>query len=259
MKSLSQLPILLALITRTLADNCIKLKGHKGYTWQADGSFTGSGKVDGKEHCFPSGSGGISIGAPHAPTGSAGNTRIECYFPETETDAEFYNCNLSLVDGFSAAVTCSVAGGGWPNSNNNSQPIGCGYNLMKDCPADAYDEDCKCCKNLAGAQANSADAVDPVFQTCKDTDEYANSAEIFHSMIGAFKFSASDFPLTCEIGPGKAPSVKVRREEFDAAKEQEQQLQKEKREQSHRHAHQHGGPLNHIHRLKARDLLEIVS
>lgn len=258
MKSTSQLPILLTLITTTIADNCIKLTGDKAYTWKADGSFTGSGKIDGKKHCFGAGAGGISIGAPHAPAGSAGNTRIEFFFPETETDTEFYNCNLSLVDGFSAAVICSVAGGGWPGSNNDTQPIGCGYNLMKDCPPHAYDNRCKCCKNHAGAHAESADEVDPVFQSCKDSDEYANSAEIYYDMIGSFKFKASDFPITCKVGAGKAPRMKVRREEFDAAREQQAQQQKEKREEKHHHAHQHGA-LNHIHRLKARDLMEIVT
>ena len=263
MKSTTQLPALLTLLSFSLnaaADNCIKLTGNKGYTWKADGAFSGSGKIDGKQHCFPAGAGGISIGAPHAPAGSAGNTRIECSFPENETDAEFYNCNISLVDGFSAAVMCSVAGGGWPNSNNDTQPIGCGYNLMKDCPAEAYDDGCKCCKNHAGAHAESADAVDPVFRSCKDSDEYANSAEIYYNMVGAFKFKASDLPLNCKVSAGKTPSVKVRREEFDAAREAEQQLQKEKREESsaHGHAHQHGA-LNHIHRLRARDLMEVVT
>lgn len=181
--------------------NCIKLTGDKAYTWKADGAYSGSGQIDDQEHCFPSGGGGISIGAPGAPMGLPGNTRIECFFPETETDADFYNCNLSLVDGFSAAVTCTTANsGGWPNSNNDSAPLGCGYDLMDGCQD--YDDTCKCCKNENGAKVTDASAVAANFQSCQDSDEYPNSAEIYYSMPGAFKFSKSDFPLSCEVGKG---------------------------------------------------------
>lgn len=253
MKSTYQLTGLLtsfALTQSTLAENnnCIKLSGHKDYTWKADGSFEGSGKIKNETHCFGPGSGGISIGAPDATPGAAGNTRIECFFPENEDDANFYNCNLSLVDGFSAAVTCAVHGGGWPNSNNDSQPIGCGYDLLADCPKDAYDEDCKCCKNKAGAHVESPDAVDPVFQPCDHSDEFANSAEIYYNMVGAFKFKASDFPIECKVGAGEAPpsSSKMAR-----------------RDQAHQHSHhqhaQQKRSATHPHQLRARNFLEVVT
>lgn len=248
MKSTYQLTGLLTIAVSTSFvsaenDNCIKLSGSSDYTWKADGSFesAGHGPISNETVCLGPGSGGISIGAPDALPGAAGNTRIECYFPENETDAEFYNCNLSLVDGFSAAVTCSVRGGGWPNSNNDSQPLGCGYDLLADCPEGAYDEACKCCKNHEGAHAESPEAVDPVFRSCDHSDEFANSAEIYYNMIGAFKFNKADFPLECEVGPGQAPpsspAVVPR--------------------SSHRHG-AHKRSATHPHRLRARDLLEVV-
>ena len=228
--------------TRATGKNCIKLTGHKDYSWKADGSFSGEGNIDDQTHCFGSGGGGISFGAPAAPAGQPGNTRLECFFPEDETDASFYNCNLSLVDGFSAAVTCAVNGGGWPNSNNDSQPLGCGYDLMSDCPKSAYDDTCKCCKNHDGAKANSVTAVDPVFQTCKDTDAFPNSAEIHYNMKGAFKFSASDFPIECKVGAGKStPSSKVRRDERNG----------------HQHARHQKRSSIHPRQLRARNLLEV--
>ena len=182
--------------------NCIKLTGDKSYTWKADGGFSGSGNIDNSEHCFPSGSGGISIGAPDAPMGASGNTRIECSVPESEPEADFYNCNLSLVDGFSAAVTCSTADSkGWPNSNNDSAPLGCGYDLMDGCQE--YDDTCKCCKNTAGAHVSDAGAVAPNFQQCNDSEEYPNSAEIYFNMVGSFMFAKSDFPISCNVGAGE--------------------------------------------------------
>lgn len=250
---LTTLLFTLPLLTAASNDNCIKLTGSSSYTWKADGSFAslGSGPIANKTHCFGSGSGGISIGAPDALPGAAGNTRIECFFPESETDADFYNCNLSLVDGFSAAVTCEVAGGGWPNSHNESQPLGCGYDLMADCPEEAYDDDCKCCKNHAGAHVESAKAVAPVFQACDHSDEFANSAEIYYNMIGAFKFKKSDFPLECKVGPGEVPPSSAG---------------KMVRRESHAHQHSHATAgrqqkrsATHPHQLRARDFLEVVT
>lgn len=227
--------------------NCINLGGDKDYTWKADGAFSGSGQIDDQEHCFGSGGGGISIGAPGAPMGTPGNTRLECFFPETETDAEFYNCNLSLVDGFSAAVTCTTANsGGWPNSNNDSAPLGCGYDLMDGC--ENYDDTCKCCKNSNGAKVSDAAAVAPNFQSCKDSDEYPNSAEIYFDMPGAFKFSKSDFPLSCEVGKGAKVGGSQKR---SAAPSQS--------EQQHAHAHAHGGTHHKRAPIHQKRLAQILS
>ena len=201
-------------------DNCIRLTGDSSYSWHADGDFSGSGNIDNSPHCFGPGSGGISIGAPGASSGASGNTRIECHFPSGESNADFYNCNLSLVDGFSAAVTCTVAGGGWPNSNDPTAPLGCGYDLMSQCPEDAKDPSCKCCKNKKGASVSGKSNVDSVFQHCDDSKDNPNSAEIFYNMKGAYKFQKSDFPITCKVGQGQ--SVGNQKRAVDAHHHQQQ-------------------------------------
>ena len=237
--------LLLPLLSLTNANdapsggNCIKLSGNTNYTWKADGDFHGEGQIDNTEHCFSSGSGGISIGAPGAPKGASGNTRLECHFPSGETDADFYNCNLSLVDGFSAAVTCTVGGDkGWPNSKDPSAPIGCGYNLMENCQN--WEDSCKCCKNPKGAHTSDISSLAPNFQLCKHSKENPNSAEVTFDMEGAYKFQKSDFPIECKIDEGISPKSKRVVDAHHSG------MQK-------RHGHQH--PRN----LKARSLVDALS
>ena len=99
--------------------------------------------------------------------------------------------------------------------------------------------------------------MDEVFRRCGKSDEYANSAEIWYSMVGSFKFSKSDFDIDCHVSKGKAfTGGKARREVGEA--EVELELEAREKEKRHAHAHQHGGQLNHIHRLKTRDMMELV-
>lgn len=85
---------------------------------------------------------------------------LECYFSkDSESDPDFYNCNLSLVDGFGAAVTCQTANGGWPGSYTNSAVLGCSYNLMEICDDNLKDDGCKCCKNDNSAYVSNINAA----------------------------------------------------------------------------------------------------
>ena len=219
-------------------DNCIHLKGDEAYSWLAGGDFQGDGQVDNSTHCFGAGSGRISFGGPDAPKGSPGNTLLECHFPESETDADFYNCNLSLIDGWSAAVTCETTSGGWPNSNDDKAPLGCGYDLKPHCPPELWKEETQLCLNEKGAHVSGLGGQAEVFQMCGHSKDNPNSAEVFFDMVGAFKIAKTDFPLTCTVGAGVAAKLPEKRS-------------------VHGHAHGHGHE-HHVRTLRARSVEDMV-
>ena len=83
----------------------------------------------------------------------AGNTKLECYFPTDSTQQS--NCDISLVDGYSLSVTCTMKGASQPQ-------IGGSVDLWTSgtCPGGAQDGFCKNANAYDAAQSD----VDAFFQ-----------------------------------------------------------------------------------------------
>lgn len=138
--------------------NCITFTADDpSWSYSNSGPWTGSGTfgdLPGGKLCLPSNAAGgaMYIGTSAKP--SAGNTKLECYFPLDPSQPS--NCDVSLVDGYSLSVTCTMEGASQPQ-------IGGSVNLWTSgtCPGGQKGGVCPNTKAYDAAQSD----VDPFFQT----------------------------------------------------------------------------------------------
>ena len=120
------------------------------YPWTGSGTF---GDLPGGKICLPSNSAGGAMYIGSSANPGAGNTKFECYFPTDSTQQS--NCDVSLVDGYSLSVTCTMEGASQPQ-------IGGDVDLWTSgtCPGGNQGGKCLNTKAYDAAQTD----VDPFFQ-----------------------------------------------------------------------------------------------
>ena len=145
----------------TVSQQCITFtyaSGRSSWTWANSYPWSGSGTwggwaKSGSQMCFPTnnGAGGaMYVGTEKNPAG--GNTKLECFFPTSGTA----NCDISLVDGYSVALKCTIAGHGSVGGSTDLWTTG------KPC-VDGKEEGETICLNDEGYAPSQSD-VTPFFQ-----------------------------------------------------------------------------------------------
>ena len=120
------------------------------------------------------------------------NTELECNFPSGQGQNTMPNCDISLVDGYSLNVACTIPGSSAPigyNGNLNTYSNSVGHA----CQSPKSGE---CCQNLQGPFVSSPDQVDPFFSPAADT------CFIYQAKGTQSFFTGSSITITCTVSPG---------------------------------------------------------
>ena len=126
----------------------------------------------------------------------AGNTKLECYFPSGSGSP---NCDVSLVDGYSVSVQCTLPG---------AATIGLANNLFSTgkCPVAITNG---FCKNTQG-YSSSINDVDAFFQQAKSTC-------YIWQLDGLDPTFSGPSTIKCTVSGGAPSSSKEKREEDEIA------------------------------------------
>ncbi len=150
-------------------------------------------------------------------------TKLECTL-----GGQWQNCDISLVDGFSLPIKCTIPG---------AQPlpyIGGTDDLGDDCPAQGDDGTCK----NSNAYEADVNAVTPYFQKANWVDK--DSTNNYCTWQTCNKWSDiffSDQPtIECEVGHRKSSSSSTSKRDNTISRREERLAA---RSHGHRHSHAH--------------------
>ena len=132
------------------------------------------------------------------PNPGAGNTKLECFFPSGSGSP---NCDISLVDGYSVSVQCTIPGAA-------TIGLGPGTNLFNlgTCPEAVTDG---FCKNTEGYSASIND-VDKFFTPAKSTC-------YIWQLDGLDPDFTGPATIDCTVSGGYTGSTNAKRDEEAAA------------------------------------------
>ncbi|KAK3168899.1 hypothetical protein OEA41_005347 [Lepraria neglecta] len=207
------------------------MKGISDFFWSIPGGNVwpaGSGDSSNANQCVPGATTGGSMFFGVVQNPAKCNTELECNFPNGQGQNTMPNCDISLVDGYSLNVACTIPGGSAPigyNGNLNAYSNSVGHA----CQSPKSGE---CCQNLQGPSVSSPDQVDPFFSPAADT------CFIYQAKGTQSFFTGSSITITCTVSPGYVGGTSS----------------KEKRENKEGVQHRHG----HKERAHARGLRDFM-
>lgn len=147
------------------------MKGISDFFWSIQGVLSsqpppaGSGDSSNANQCIPRAITGDSMFFSVVQNPAKCNTELERSFPNGQGQNTVPNCDISLVDGYSLNVACTIPGGSAPigyNGNLNTYSNSVGHA----CQSPKSGE---CCQNLQGPFVSSLDQVDPFFSPAPRT------------------------------------------------------------------------------------------
>lgn len=133
--------------------------GTPAWYWTNANPWSGSGDASTASQCFApnDGAGGaMFIGSSANP--SAGNTKLECFFPTAGQG----NCDVSLVDGYSLSVQCTLPGAATIGLNSTQNL----WNNNDPCPGTVQDGFCKNPNGYTAAITDVGAFFQPAIDTC---------------------------------------------------------------------------------------------
>ena len=138
---------------------CINFKtasGTPAWYWSNATPWSGSGDSSSASQCFTADATGGAMFIGTAQNPGAGNTKLECFFPASG----LANCDISLVDGYSLSVACTLPG---------AASIGLSQNLWNNgnaCPGTVQNGYCTNPNGYSAAITDVGAFFQPAISTC---------------------------------------------------------------------------------------------